>query len=48
MYLLASVNAASDSEEWPPHHIRGKRGLLKQVEEISNSTGGTLDALAPD
>lgn len=42
LYVLDAIPSPPDSEEWPTLYIRGCRGLVRRVREISAQTDGML------
>lgn len=43
IYVIGTIPAPPDSEEWPDAYIRGAEGLQNRLEEISVRTGGQVE-----
>jgi integrative and conjugative element protein (TIGR02256 family) len=43
VHVLETIPSPPDSKEWPTLYIRGSEGLLKNVNEIFDASGGQLE-----
>lgn len=41
-YIVDTINAPDDSQEYPCAFIRGSKGLLKQIEKVEETTVGNI------